>query len=44
VADVTLVRPRASVDVSVRLEIAGSGERLGAHGALVRLLLKEAKT
>ena len=40
VADVALEGPGARVDVGVRLEIAGSRERLGAHRALVRLLLR----
>jgi len=39
-ADVALERPGASVDVGVRLEIAGRRERLGTHRALVRLLLR----
>ena len=40
VADVALEGPRARVHVSVRLEVARRGERLGAHRALVGLLLK----
>ena len=44
VADVALEGPRAGVDVGVRLEIAGGGERLGAHRALVRLLLRKETT
>lgn len=41
VADVALEGPRARVHICVRLEIAGRGERLGAHRALVRLLLQK---
>ena len=40
VADVALEGPRARVHVRVRLEVARRRERLGAHRALVRLLLK----
>ena len=39
VTDVTLERPGPGVNVGVRFEITGRGERLGAHRALVRLLL-----
>ncbi len=39
VADMALEGPRPSVDVRVRLQIARGGEGLGAHGALVGLLL-----
>ena len=39
VADVALEGPRARVHVRVRLEVARRRERLGAHRALVRLLL-----
>ena len=41
VADVALEGPRARVHVRVRLEVARRGERLGAHRALVRLLLRK---
>ena len=40
VADVALEGPRARVHVRVRLEVARRRERLGAHRALVRLLLQ----
>lgn len=39
VAHVTLVRPRATVYVSVTLQVARGGERLGTQRALVWLLL-----
>ena len=41
VADVTLEGPRAGVHVRVGLEVSRRGKRLGAHGALVRLLLRK---
>ena len=37
--DVTLERPRASVNVHVGFQVAGRGKRLGAHRALVGLFL-----
>lgn len=39
VADVTMERPTAIVNVHVRLEVSGSRERFVACRALVRLLL-----
>lgn len=41
VADVAFERPRAVVDVHVRLEVARRRERLGAQTALVGLLLEQ---
>ena len=38
-ADVAFEGPSARVHVRVGLEVAGGRERLGAHGALVGLLL-----
>ena len=40
VTDVALVGPRAAVHVHVRAQIPGGRERLGAHGALVWLVLE----
>lgn len=39
--DVTFERPRATVHVHVRLEIAGSGKGFGAQSTFVRFLLRE---
>ena len=38
-AHVAFERPRPAVDVHVRFQVARRRERLGAEGALVRLLL-----
>lgn len=37
--NVALERPGSRVDVHVRFEVAGGGERFGTHCALVRFLL-----
>lgn len=41
--DVTFEGPRAAVDIHVRLEITGSGERLGAEATFVRLFLRSGR-
>ena len=43
VAHLTLVGPAAVMHLHVGLEVARGGERLGAQGALVRLLLEGTK-